>query len=149
MYTFSNYTNAIAHIKGGVDAPTLSGEIEFYQKNKNVLVIAQVSGLPNTNTSGFFALHIHEGNNCIGEGFPETGMHYNPSDKLHPMHAGDLPPLLSCNGKAYLAVLTNRFTVEEIIGRTVIIHSHPDDFTSQPSGNAGNKIACGIISLKK
>jgi Cu-Zn family superoxide dismutase len=50
-----------------------------------------------------------------------------------------------CKNRAYLSVLTDRFNVSDIIGRTVIIHNMPDDFTSQPSGNAGEKIACGVI----
>lgn len=48
-------------------------------------------------------------------------------------------------GNAYMKVLTGRFHVEQIIGRTVILHSNPDDFHTQPSGNAGTKIACGVI----
>ncbi len=56
------------------------------------------------------------------------------------MHAGDLPPLLSNNGRAYCQVLTGRFRVSDVIGKTVVIHSGPDDFMTQPSGNAGEKI---------
>ena len=56
-----------------------------------------------------------------------------------------LPPLLRCKGNAYLSVKTDRFTVDEIIGRTLVIHSDPDDFHTQPAGNAGKKIACGVI----
>jgi len=52
---------------------------------------------------------------------------------------------LSCDGNAYMQVLTNRFSVREILGKTVVIHSHPDDFHTQPAGNAGEKIACGVI----
>ena len=52
---------------------------------------------------------------------------------------------MQCCGRAYLAVRTDRFRVQEIIGRTVVIHSDPDDFRSQPAGNAGTKIACGVI----
>lgn len=140
------HIRAVAHIKGGEDAPYLSGKVEFYQRNGYVWVISDISGLPENNT-GFFALHIHEGTSCRGEDFPETGNHYNPTSAPHPMHAGDLPPLLSCDGKAYMAVKTNRFTVDDIIDRTVIIHSDADDFTTQPSGNAGFKIACGVIKL--
>ena len=64
---------------------------------------------------------------------------------MHPQHAGDFPPLLGNHGKAYMKVFSDRFSVEEIIGKTVIVHSDPDDFRTQPSGNAGRKIACGII----
>ncbi|MCX7614928.1 MAG: superoxide dismutase family protein, partial [Clostridiales bacterium] len=63
----------------------------------------------------------------------------------HPGHAGDLPPLFGNYGHAFMAVFTGRVSVSEIIGRTVIIHASPDDFTTQPSGNSGKKIACGQI----
>lgn len=56
-----------------------------------------------------------------------------------------MPPLFGSSGYAYLAFFTNRFTVPEILGRTVVIHDIPDDFTTQPAGNAGMKIACGVI----
>ena len=107
-------------------------------------MVADINGLPDSET-GFFAFHIHEGDNCCGIGFPNTGGHFNPDGAAHPRHAGDLPPLLSNNGKAYSQVLTGRFRVNDIIGRTVVIHSDPDDFRAQPPGNAGQKIACGAI----
>ena len=72
-------------------------------------------------------------------------MHYNPNGAEHPCHAGDLPPLFSAAGKAFMVFLTNRLSVNEVIGKTVVIHSNADDFTTQPSGNSGSKIACGII----
>ena len=53
--------------------------------------------------------------------------------------------LLLCGGGAYLAVLTDRFSVADVLGRTVVIHSGADDFHTQPAGNAGTKIACGVI----
>ena len=87
----------------------------------------------------------HEGDSCRGEGFPDTGGHYNPHNTPHPMHAGDLPPLLSCGGRAWMSVLTNRFQIQDILGRTVVIHSGPDDFRTQPAGNSGEKIGCGRI----
>lgn len=145
MYSYPARPDAAAHIRGGPEAPQLSGEVLFYQKRNRVLVVAYVAGLPADNPSGFFALHIHEGNNCSGEHFSGTGGHYNPGAMFHPNHAGDLPPLLLCGGGAYLAVETDRFRVQDIIGRTVVIHSGPDDFHSQPAGNAGSKIACGVI----
>ena len=92
-----------------------------------------------------FAFHIHEGDSCAGESFPETGGHYNPAARPHPWHAGDLPPLFSHDGSAFLAVRTGRFSLQEILGKTVVIHRQPDDFTTQPSGAAGEKIACGVI----
>lgn len=136
---------AVAHITGGPAAPGLLGTVTFYQKPEGVLVTARISGLPQNNPSGFFAFHIHEGTSCSGDGFPDTGGHYNPGGSPHPIHAGDLPPLLSNGGTAYLSVLTNRFRVSEVLGRTVVIHSGPDDFRSQPAGNPGTKIGCGVI----
>lgn len=139
--------DAAAHIVGGPEAPQLRGNALFYQKGNHVLVEVYVSGLPN-NETGFFGLHIHEGGSCSGIGFSETGSHYNPTETVHPVHAGDLPPLLRCNGGAFLQVRTDRFRVEDVIGKTIVIHGGPDDFTSQPAGNAGSKIACGLIDTR-
>ena len=137
--------DAVAEICGGVEAPQLTGCVQFYQENGCVLIVARVSGLPRVSETGFFGFHIHQGESCSGADFSETGSHYNPTGQAHPKHAGDLPPLLACQGNAYLSVKTDRFSVNEIIGRTVVIHSNPDDFHSQPAGNAGTKIACGVI----
>ena len=140
-----NKPDAVARIAGGEEAPQLSGCVQFYQENGCVLVAARISGLPRESETGFFGFHIHQGESCSGADFSGTGSHYNPMDQMHPVHAGDLPPLLACRGIAYLSVKTDRFSVDEIIGRTVVIHSDPDDFHSQPAGNSGKKIACGVI----
>lgn len=135
----------MAKIRGGVEVPKLSGCIRFYQQKGCVLIVAEIFGLPRENETGFFGFHIHQGESCSGTDFSETGSHYNPVDQVHPKHAGDLPPLMCCRGNAYLTVKTDRFTVHDIIGKTVVIHSDPDDFHTQPAGNAGRKIACGVI----
>ena len=98
--------------------------------------------------SPIFAFHIHAGESCTGNSedpFANALTHYNPNDCSHPFHVGDLPPLFGNNGYAFLAFITNRFSVKEIIGKTIIVHSSFDDFSTQPSGNAGEKIACGQI----
>lgn len=145
MYPSDDRAQATAQLIGSPDAPALTGTVQFVQMPHGVLVTAHVSSLPVSNESGFFALHIHEGSSCTGAGFPDTGSHYNPTGAPHPSHAGDLPPLLSNRGEAYLSVLTDRFRLSDVVGRTVVIHSGPDDFRSQPAGNAGTKIACGVI----
>ena len=137
--------DAAAQIVGGVEAPQLSGCVEFFQEKGCVLVIARIFGLPKESETGFFGFHIHQGGECSGNEFSGTEGHYNPKGCPHPKHAGDLPPLLQCQGNAYLSVRTDRFSVKDIIGRTVVIHSDPDDFRTQPAGNAGRKIACGLI----
>lgn len=136
--------HGLARIRGGKEYPQIKGVARFYPRKDGVMIEVEVGGLPKTET-GFFAFHIHENGDCTGDDFPNTGGHFNPGNGGHPDHAGDLPPLLGDYGKAYMKVFTDRFCMEEIIGRSVIIHSDPDDFKTQPSGNAGNKIACGVI----
>ena len=142
---------AQAVISGSAQYPDIRGTASFYPVENGTLVITQVQGLPFTPgacNARIFALHIHEGESCTGNAqdpFANTGGHYNPDECEHPKHAGDLPPLFGNEGYAWGAVVTNRFDIDEVIGHTIIIHAGPDDFTTQPSGNAGAKIACGVI----
>lgn len=133
---------AVAMVSGGEENRLIRGTVRFFQRRGGVLVEADISGLP---VSGFFGFHIHEGGSCSGLQFSDTKGHYNLTNMAHPMHSGDLPPLLSAGGRAYMAVLTDRFSIGEIVGKTVVVHSGADDFQSQPAGNAGEKIACGVI----
>lgn len=144
MNQCNRLSSAKAIIKGDDKYAKILGEVLFRRVKDGVLVTAKVSGLPKSK-SGFYGFHIHEGKSCEGDGFPKTKGHYNPNDRPHPSHAGDLPPLLSCKGNAYMQVKTDRFRICDIIGRTIIIHSDADDFRTQPSGDAGEKIACGVI----
>ena len=141
---------AQALIRGSAQAPQVCGRVFFYQTPLGVLVATSIRGFPHSDkpcSSGIFAMHIHEGAACTGTpAFADAGGHYNPEKCEHPHHAGDLPPLFSNRGFAWSIVLTDRFTVEDILGRTVIIHAGVDDFTSQPAGNAGARIACGEIT---
>lgn len=144
--------NALAIIKGDNDHPQIRGTVKFRQTPRGVLVSAEISGLPTRPgrlcDGNVFGFHIHEGKKCGGDSedpFADAMSHYDPEDCPHPYHSGDLPPLFGNRGYAQTSFLTNRFNVREIIGRVVIIHDKPDDFTSQPSGSAGNKIACGVI----
>ncbi len=124
----------------------------FYQLRQGVIIRTDVINLPKGDSvcrSPVFAFHIHSGSACTGNSedpFADANTHYNPYDCPHPYHAGDLPPLWGADGRALSVCLSDRFTVREIIGKTVIIHSQPDDFITQPSGNAGEKIACGVIT---
>ena len=146
-----NVTYAKAKIKGSPDYPDIMGEAFFFQTQKGVSVSIAVKGLPTFSgncKNGIFALHIHEGGSCTGnseDAFADTKGHYNPKGCPHPYHAGDMPPLFAVDDEAVLSFLTDRFTVSEIIGKTIVIHSGSDDFCSQPSGDSGVKIACGRI----
>lgn len=136
---------AAARIRGSALAPDLRGTVRFLPCFDCVRVVAEIYGLPESDT-GFFALHIHENGSCRGDGFPDTGGHFNPVQRPHPDHAGDLPPLLrKRNGSAWMAVATDRFSVGDVVGRSVVIHRGRDDFKTQPSGDAGEKIGCGMI----
>lgn len=142
---------AVAVIKGNSKYPEIKGSVIFLQQYNGVTVAAEVYGLPDQNANcngGIFGFHIHEGESCTGntnDEFADAMRHYNPGGCEHPYHAGDMPPLFSAGGYAYARFLTNRFTLDEILNKTVIIHSNPDDFTTQPGGNSGDKIACGKI----
>lgn len=148
---FNRKPQAYANIQGGPEHPALRGRVLFYQTAFGVIVSCEMSGLPTTSEvckAPIFALHIHSGGSCTGteaDPFSDALTHYNPKDCPHPYHAGDLPPLFGSNGVAFSSFLTNRFSVSEVIGKAIIIHSRPDDFGSQPAGNAGEKIACGEI----
>ena len=154
-YMLRRLPDAVAVMHGNVSNSQIHGTVKFYQARSGVFVVADIFGLPFSTEvckNNIFGFHIHSGTNCSEnekDPFADTGTHYNPHDCIHPHHAGDMPPLFGAGNRAFLIFLTNRLTVNEIIGKTVIIHDRPDDFTTQPSGNAGNKIACGIISKVK
>lgn len=142
---------ASASIAGSTNYPGISGTVRLYQTSAGVIVFAKASGLPQSDRpcqERVFGFHIHDGTDCGGnmdDPLADAMTHYNPGNCGHPYHAGDLPPLFGNGGFALSLFLTNRFSVDEVIGKTVIIHDHPDDFTTQPSGNSGTKIACGVI----
>lgn len=146
-----NISRAYAVIEGGEAYPDIKGRFMLRAAPQGVVVSVTVTGLPGREgacAGGFLGFHIHEGGSCTGsaiEPFGNTGSHYNKNNCTHPYHAGDMPPLLNAGGIATMSFLTDRFTVGEVIGKTVVIHSGPDDFKSQPAGNSGMKIACGVI----
>lgn len=143
--------DAVACVKGSSNYSNLMGKVMFYQLSDCVMVTAEFKGLPmseNPCQEPVLAFHIHEGTECSGDKedcFANAKGHFNPDNCMHPYHAGDMPPLFSVNGNAFLAFITDRFYIDEIIGKTVIVHEMSDDFHTQPSGNAGEKIGCGII----
>ena len=142
---------AYASMDGNESFPQITGSVKFYPTQKGVLVAAEIIGLPKPTEEckkGIFGFHIHEGESCTGserDPLSDTGAHYDADGCPHPYHSGDLPPLFGNDGYALSVFLTDRFTLDQVIGKTVVIHSGPDDFTTDPSGNSGTKIACGVI----
>lgn len=154
-----NEPQAAAEIHGNADYPSLHGFAHFFETPYSGLLIEiEVYGLPDkaslpapsvpssssSNAPLFYGMHIHEHGNCTLP-FDQTGNHYNPENLPHPNHTGDLPPLLSVNGYAFTIFYDALLTIDAIADRSLIIHAQPDDFTTQPSGNSGAKIGCGVI----
>lgn len=137
---------AVAEIKGGKIYPNIYGYVSFCEVKEGVLVSIDIKGL--THENGVFGFHIHNGYSCTGNNddeFANSGTHLDFDNNNHPYHSGDFPTLFGNNGTAHMTFITNRFTVNDIIGHVIVIHENPDDFTTQPSGNSGRKIACGKI----
>lgn len=135
----------VADIQGDSTHEQLSGKIVFTQLEDRVRITADLINLPPDQFLGF---HIHEGSECSGDDkdeFKDVKNHFDKGNNEHPDHLGDLPPIYSGNGEVHQEIETNRFDLGDILGKTIIIHSQRDDFTSQPSGDAGDKIACGEI----
>ena len=147
---------AIAKINGGPLRPQIAGTVSLFDVPGGSWVCAEINGLPpyqpatnGENPIGPHGFHIHEFGNCqIGDPtdpFQAAGGHWNPSNQPHGNHAGDLPVLFSNQGRANMCFFTNAFNPEQTIGRAIIIHQNPDDFRTQPAGNAGKRLACGVI----
>ncbi len=134
-------------------APDISGTVTFHNVPGGTVVSVEVEGLPPYQPGdppiGPFGFHIHEHGICeVGDPanpFAAAGGHWNPDNQPHGNHAGDLPVLFSHQGIARMAFFTDRFTADEVVGRSIIIHMHPDDYRTQPAGDSGPRLACGII----
>jgi len=133
-----------------------AGTVDFYQAGSKVRVVANVSGLTPGREHGF---HIHEAGDCSsGDGMSAKG-HFNPLGKPHgdpksgERHAGDMPALTAdANGNAKLDTELDIMTVApgpaSIVGRGLIVHADPDDYKTQPTGNAGARLACAVIQRR-
>jgi superoxide dismutase, Cu-Zn family len=130
------------------------GEATFEQVGDKVHVLVNVQGLNPGKAHGF---HIHEVGDCSsGDGMSTKG-HFNPESKAHGYpgsgHAGDLPALLAASdGRAKMDVVITGMTIgsgpDDIVGRGLIVHADADDYKTQPTGNSGARIACGVIRLE-
>ncbi|EJL45916.1 hypothetical protein BAG01nite_43240 [Brevibacillus agri] len=149
-------TQAYAQIQGGPLAPNLNGYIVFTDVPYGTEVYVEVIGLPpykpatgNQQPIGPFGFHLHEHGVCtVGnpdDPFTAAGSHWNPTNQPHGNHAGDFPVLFSNDGYARMSFFTNQFRAADVVGKSVIIHQSPDDYRTQPAGNSGKRLACGII----
>jgi Cu-Zn family superoxide dismutase len=131
-----------------------SGVVKFSQRGDGVLVSGEIRGLRANEEQGF---HIHEKGDCSSADGTSAGGHWNPTGQPHgkmgpgPHHAGDLQSLMpDGNGVAQFSFLVTGLTIggggpTDILGKGVIVHRDRDDFTTQPAGNSGPRLACGVI----
>lgn len=132
------------------------GEVKLKETDKGVKVIAEVSGLKPRSVHGF---HIHENGKCEGPDFKSAGGHLNPKGKphagpgAHKQHLGDFGNIVA-NEKGIAKkelIIKNREinSLEVVMNKAIILHQNPDDLVSQPSGNSGDRMACGLIQSAK
>lgn len=132
----------------------VQGLVMFHQGGPGqVMVHARVTGLKPNAEHGF---HVHENGNCASPDGSSAGGHFNPAGAPHgpqgaPHHAGDMPSLKA----DAQGVADARFTLQgvslgsgtaDLSGRSVVVHANPDDYATQPTGNSGGRIACGVIA---
>lgn len=149
---------AIAEIMGGPLAPGLYGMVTFRDLGACTEVCIEVNGLPSYRPAqggqspiGPHGFHIHANGVCeVGDPanpFESAGGHWNPTNQPHGNHAGDFPVLFSNGGYSRMCFITNKFHVRDVVGKSVTIHQNPDDFRTQPSGNSGKMLGCGVIRM--
>jgi Cu-Zn family superoxide dismutase len=132
------------------------GTASLRETKEGVVMTVNVKGLP----QGLHAVHIHSVGKCEGPAFTSAGPHFNPTDKKHGLknpegpHAGDLPDMLvNKDGRGRYEALTDSITlgsgatsIFDADGSTIIIHVTADDNVTDPTGNSGDRIACGVIT---
>jgi Cu-Zn family superoxide dismutase len=132
---------------------TAAGTVTFTQQGDKVTVSAKVTGL----TPGKHGFHVHEKGDCSAPDATSAGGHFNPTNKPHGSpnapdhHAGDMPMLEADTGGS--ATLTTDLAgaaigsgATDIVGKSVVVHKDPDDYKTQPAGNSGARVSCGVIS---
>jgi superoxide dismutase, Cu-Zn family len=135
---------------------TAAGSVTFTNNGAQTQLTASISGAPPSAMLGF---HIHMNAACGADGM-EAGGHWNPEMVDHgqwessPHHLGDLGNLeTDASGAASFQLATDAWSIgsgasDDIVNHAVVVHAMADDFTTQPTGNAGGRIACGVIQLK-
>lgn len=142
-----------AHL-GARSNTKVTGTVKFVQQDGYVMVNVSAQRLGSNQEHGF---HIHEKGDCSAADGMSAGGHFNPTGAAHgpqhgEKHAGDMPALVAdASGYASTSFKLTGVTLTEgpnsILGRSVIVHKDPDDYKTQPTGNSGARIACGVIAI--
>ena len=132
----------------------VSGKVSFTPVGDKLLVEAHVTGL----TPGEHGFHVHEAGDCSAPDASSAKGHFNPMSKAHGHHAsdehhgGDMPNLIAnAQGEAKFTAELRGLSLSGptgVVGRSVVIHADPDDYKSQPAGNSGKRVACGVIAAR-
>lgn len=150
-------TSAVAELKP-TQGNTVSGTVRFTQQGGKLQIDAEVKGL----TPGVHGFHLHEKGDCSAPDGTSAGGHFNPAGHQHgaptatTRHGGDFGNITadaSGNATLHLSVPTSDISLDDgaagnVVGRGVIVHADPDDFVTQPTGNAGKRLACGVVVAK-
>jgi Cu-Zn family superoxide dismutase len=145
--------DAVAQVRNA--AGEVVGIATFTETGKGVRVVLDVRGL----TPGEKGVHVHEVGRCEPPAFTTAGGHFNPDKKQHGTqnpagsHAGDLPNVVVApDGTGRLDATSNRFTLKpgptslfDADGSALVIHANADDYRTDPTGNSGSRLACGVI----
>jgi superoxide dismutase, Cu-Zn family len=152
--TATTVTKAVAVLKPA-SGSTVEGTITFTRAGNAVAVVGKISGL----TPGKHGFHIHEFGDCSAPDAASAGSHFNPAGHPHAgpgdalRHAGDLGNVeAGADGTATLDVKDAMVMLEgtyTILGRGVIVHAKADDLKTQPTGDAGGRLACGVVGIAK
>jgi len=147
-------TKAVAELHG-TKGNNVTGTVTFTKEANGIRVVADVTGLE----PGKHGFHIHEYGDCSSDDGSSAGGHFNPDNVKHGAstdsvrHVGDLGNIeAGQDGNAHLEITDSLLSFSgphSIIGRGVIVHGGEDDLTSQPSGNAGPRVACAVIGIAK
>ena len=152
----SDSTNsAIATLTGTMPDTTVTGTVKFEQNNGKVKMMLQISIPKKANQT--VAVHIHENGAC-GDMGKAAGGHWNPTNQNHGkwgsanFHLGDIGNVdLDGSGNGTMEMETDLWSIggdanKDVMGKGIIVHGGKDDYTTQPTGNAGSRIGCGVIS---
>lgn len=148
-------TQSVSVIMKSTNDHTVSGQVNFNENNNEVSMDASFTGLQ----PGAHAIHLHAKADCSAADAKSAGGHWNPTNEQHGewgsqngYHKGDIGNFdVDDSGNGHITMQTNEWCIgcnddnKNILGKSVIVHQGSDDFTSQPSGNAGTRVACGEI----
>jgi Cu-Zn family superoxide dismutase len=144
-------SKAIA-VLSSASASKVTGTVTFTKSGDGVKVVADISGL----TPGKHGFHVHEFGDCSAADATSAGSHFNPTNDPHAghdadkRHMGDLGNLeADSSGKARLDLTDKHMKLSAVIGKAVIVHEKADDLKTQPTGDAGGRVACGVIGDAK